>query len=169
LAAIWSPGDSQPIPDAELDPFLRMLDESILDFSNPRGFGYLKDRRHVAGFETHRFSQIPRAPRPLKVQSVELVSLLVHSKPAAYDSVLLPRMDELHGVPTRPLDRFEQFALEALREGEDIVACRVDDGARMLGAIRSVGQCVDCHGGRQGDMLGAFSYALRPADLVKPD
>jgi mono/diheme cytochrome c family protein len=30
----------------------------------------------------------------------------------------------------------------------------------MLGAVRSTRQCVACHGGDRGDLLGAFSYAL---------
>ena len=30
----------------------------------------------------------------------------------------------------------------------------------MLGAIRSAKQCVQCHGGQRGDLLGAFSYTL---------
>jgi hypothetical protein len=31
----------------------------------------------------------------------------------------------------------------------------------MLGLARSVKQCVACHGGARGDLLGAFSYVLR--------
>ncbi len=31
----------------------------------------------------------------------------------------------------------------------------------MLGAVRSAKQCVKCHGGSRGDLLGAFSYTLR--------
>lgn len=29
-----------------------------------------------------------------------------------------------------------------------------------LGAIRSIEQCTKCHGGKRGDLLGAFSYSL---------
>ena len=28
---------------------------------------------------------------------------------------------------------------------------------RVLGAIRAAKQCIDCHGGGRGDLLGAFS------------
>jgi hypothetical protein len=30
----------------------------------------------------------------------------------------------------------------------------------MLGAIRSTRQCLSCHGGNRGDLLGAFSYVF---------
>ena len=41
------------------------------------------------------------------------------------------------------------------------------EGVRMLGAIRSVEQCMKCHGGERGDLLGAFSYSLvRSASVV---
>jgi hypothetical protein len=138
-----------------------MLEDSILDFVNPRGFGYFKDRRHVTGFETHRFSQVPASANRWKVQTLELVSLLLHDEPEVYVSSHLPRMDRLQGVPTRPLDRFEEFGLDALRHGEDIFTTKVVEGARMLGAVRSTRQCVDCHGGETGALLGAFSYTLR--------
>ena len=82
---------------------------------NPRGFGYIKDRRHVAGFETHRFSQVPAPAGAWKVRTLELVSLLLHDEPAVYVSDHLPRMEHRSGIPTRPLDRFERFGLGALR------------------------------------------------------
>jgi hypothetical protein len=31
----------------------------------------------------------------------------------------------------------------------------------MLGAARSVSQCIKCHDGERGDLLGAFSYYLQ--------
>jgi hypothetical protein len=161
FTALWSPGDVQPLAAGAEATLLQLLDDSILDFVNPRGFGYFKDRRHVAGFETHRFSQVPGASSRLKVQSLELVSLLLHDEPEIYVLSELPRMDRLHGVPTRPLDRFENFGLAALRQGEEIFASEGEDGVRVLGAIRNIGQCEACHGGRRGDLLGAFSYALR--------
>ena len=57
---VWSPGDGEQPPSGVESPLGGILEASILDFVNPRGFGYIKDRRHVAGFETHRFSQVPR-------------------------------------------------------------------------------------------------------------
>jgi hypothetical protein len=81
-----------------------------------------------------------------------------------YVSENLPRMEELRGAPTRPLDGFEASALEKLRRGEALLVADAPGGVRMLGALRSVKQCVDCHGGERGDLLGAFSYTLRRAE-----
>src|SRR5262249_55358553 len=86
--------------------------ESIVDFAHHRGFGYVKDRRHVAGFQSHRFSQVPKAEEHWEVRRLELVGLLLHEEPVVYVSENLPRMDELRGAPTRPLDPFEAAALE---------------------------------------------------------
>jgi hypothetical protein len=70
-------------------------------------------------------------------------------------------MDQLRDVPTLPLDRFERFALDTLRQGEGIFITQGEEGVRMLGAVRSTNRCVACHGGDRGDLLGAFSYTLR--------
>ncbi len=125
----WSPGELERPTASEADPLSRMLDDSVLDFVNLLGFGFVKDRRHVAGFETHRFSQMPTPKNQWKVQNLELVSLLLHDEPEVYISDHLPRMDRLHGQPTRPLDRFERFALEALDQGEDVFITKCDEGA----------------------------------------
>jgi hypothetical protein len=79
----------------------------------------------------------------------------------AYLSDNLPRMDELREAATRPLDVFETAGLASLRGGEDLFVRESADGLRMLGAVRSLKQCVNCHGGERGDLLGAFSYTLR--------
>jgi hypothetical protein len=47
-----------------------------------------------------------------------------------------------------------------LRQGEDLFISRDGGGLRMLGAVYSLKQCVACHGGERGDLLGAFSYTL---------
>jgi hypothetical protein len=91
------------------------------------------------------------------------VSLLKHDPPAVYVSKHLPRMDELKDAATRPLDGFERDALPKLLRDDDLV---VDDSAetvRMLGALRAGKDCLACHRGSRGDLLGAFSYELRRA------
>jgi hypothetical protein len=135
----------------------------ILDFVNPRGFGYVKDRRHVAGFQSHAFSKMPAPVEKWEVARLELVGLLLHESPVVYESAKLPRMDELRGAPTRPLDEFEARALAALRAGADLHTRDGADGLRFVGAVRSTKQCLECHGGDRGALLGAFSYRLRPA------
>jgi hypothetical protein len=159
LRTHWSPGALDPVADAEarLGP---LLDESIINFANPFSFGYVRDRRHVAGFESHQFSEVPKPPEQWKLQTVELVSLLLHDEPLVYVSDRLPSMSHADDLPSRPLNEFEDFGLHALRNGDDLFTSREADGVRMLGAIRSAKQCAVCHGGSRGDLLGAFSYRL---------
>jgi hypothetical protein len=85
---------------------------------------------------------------------------LLHDEPLAYVSDNLPRMDELRKAPTRKLDEFEAAGLAALRRGEDLFVRGTADHLRVLGAVRNAKQCVDCHGGQRGDLLGAFSYTF---------
>jgi hypothetical protein len=158
--SIWSPGAHERLPaDAEA-PLGDLLEESILEFVNDRGFGYFKDRRHVSGFQPHEFSEVPSPANRWKLQTLELISLLLHDEPEVYVSTNLPRMNKLHDVPTRPLDGFESFALSQLRTGEDVFTSQATDGVRMLGAIRSTKQCIACHACARGVLLGAFSYTL---------
>jgi hypothetical protein len=144
-------------------PALGTLHEGgILDFVNPRGFGYVKDCRHVAGFQAHGFSKVPGPVEKWEVARLELVGLLMHASPVVYESAKLPRMEELKEAPTRALDAFESRALSALRDGADLHLDDTRASLRFLGAIRSTRQCLECHGGARGDLLGAFSYHLRP-------
>jgi hypothetical protein len=140
--------------------------ESVVDFVNPRGFGYIRDRGHVVGFQPHRFSQMPELPEQTswQITRLELVSLLKFNAPAVYLSDNLPRMDELNNAPTRPLDPFEIKALETVRDGQEMVedwsqAHRL----RLFGAIRAMKACLSCHHGEVSDLLGAFTYELHSA------
>lgn len=135
----------------------------LLDFVNPRGWGYVKEGRKAAGFLPHGFSRVPAADN-WQVQRIELVGLLKHPEPVVYPSDRLPAMADLHNAPTRPLDPFETAGIAAVRRGEEGFAARRGDEVRFVGAIRSAKQCVECHGGERGDLLGAFAYALRPAE-----
>ncbi len=134
---------------------------SVLDFLNPAGFGRFESRGRVIGFQRHGFSKVPDPADTWKVGTIDLIGLLLHPTPVAYVSANLPRMDELRGAPTRPLDPFETAGLEALAGGNDLFVRGSDRQVRMLGAVRSTKQCLGCHGGDRGDLLGAFSYTLR--------
>ncbi len=133
---------------------------SLVDFVNSQGFGYVKDRRQVAGFDSHGFSKIPEPSKPLQLISLELVGIL-RDNPVVYVSDYLPLMSELRQAPTRSLDAFENSGLKSLRRGEDLIVKQSETSLRVLGAIRSTKQCINCHGGERGDLLGAFSYILR--------
>jgi hypothetical protein len=138
-----------------------MHEAGVVDFVYPDRFGFFKDRRHVAGFQPHRFSEIPPFPTRLRLQTIDLVGLVRHEEPVAYVSDSLPSMEELREAPTRPLDPFEELGLKALRGGDTLFVRDTTGGLRALGAIRSVKQCLACHGGQRGDLLGAFSYTLQ--------
>ncbi len=147
--------------------FGKMHTGVVLDFVNPNGWGYVKSRTQVAGFRPHRFGGSPEMIDRWAVTRVDLIGLLKHGKPAVYVSGLLPRMDKLKDAPTREVDPFEAEGLRAVRKGDDLFARGTDKDARMVGAIRSVKQCVECHGGQRGDLLGAFSYRLSKLEAVK--
>ena len=115
---------------------MRLLDQGTLDFANPETFGYIKDRQHVAGFEPHRFSEVPDGKEGWKVQTLDLVGLLLEPEPRVYVSDKLPSMENVRAVPTRPLDKFESVGLLTLRDGEDLWIAREGNAARMIGAIR---------------------------------
>src|SRR5262249_52375121 len=88
--------------------------DNVLDFVYPVGFGYVKDRRNVAGFQAHQLSFPPEPAHSWQLQHLDLVGLLLHEKPVAYVSAHLPRMDELREAPTRALDVFETEGLASL-------------------------------------------------------
>ncbi len=136
---------------------------SVVDFVHPAGFGFVKDRRRVAGFQPHGFSRVPDPPPRYSVETVELVGLLLHPEPVVYVSPRLPAMADLRGAPTRPLDAFESAGLAAVRAGKDLHTAQAGGRVRMVGALRNGRRCVQCHGGDEGDLLGAFSYSLRAA------
>lgn len=150
---------------------LSLHSSGLEDYLDPEMFGYVKDRDHVAGFVPHRITKMPKLPkhqnkiRPRtkwQITQLDLVSLLKHKTPVAYVSKNLPQMDELDDAPTRPLDAFEQNALDRLRSEEDLVIDEAKDRIRMLGSLRAAKDCTECHSVRRGELLGAFSYELTP-------
>jgi hypothetical protein len=155
-----SPPEADRIPANALtskhDAMRGLHINAVTDFGDPFLTGYIRDREHVAGFIPHRLVELP-AP---SILAVELVGLLEHPEPVVYVSENLPRMDELRNAPTRPLDGFENAALERILKGDDIITATTPDGSRMLGAIRALKSCLLCHDAEYGDLLGAFSYRL---------
>lgn len=152
---LWDPRKAE-----EVSALRALHTGSIVSFAFPQGFGFVKDRAHVAGFASHRFRELSRSPEPWKIVHIELVSLLLHDPPAVYQSDELPRMDREKKVPTRPMDPFESAALARIKKGEDLIVSEVPKGLRMLGSIRNAKQCIQCHEGKRGDLLGAFAYSL---------
>lgn len=166
ITVLWSTGDlearSAPTISSDHEASRELHSSSLIDFVHLRGFGYARDRNQVAGFQSHRFSQAPPAPAEWTLRTIDLIGLVRHDQPVAYVSANLPQMEELRDAAWRPLDDFENLGLESFRKGEDMFVRDGSGGRRLLGAIRNTKQCVTCHGGARGDLLGAFSYTLTP-------
>jgi hypothetical protein len=169
-----SPGEhlSRVEPDDEFHFYHGI---GLTDFLHPSGLGYIKDRDHVAGFKPHGFrgsynnwllynnfaskNKIKR----WRIHHVQLVGILSQDQPVVYLTDKLPSMEQVRQGKTRALDFFEEAALPSLRAGEDLYIVSKDDTIRMLGAVRATKTCQQCHDAEVGDLLGAFSYTLRPA------
>jgi hypothetical protein len=154
--------DLRELPDLNPAALRTMHLNSIIDFVNPEAFGLIISRQKVAGFLPHQFYRIPQT-KEWNVQTVELLGLLVHQNPVIYVSDELPNMEKARTIPTRPLNIFESAGLKRLQDGDDLFIRETKDDIRMLGAVRSIAKCVQCHGGERGDLLGAFSYNLQRA------
>jgi hypothetical protein len=175
------PGERATFPLSRGEPLSRVQpngllayyhDEGVAEFLYPRGFGYVKDRTHVAGFKSHGFRGDPYPQWRVKdwswrVQHIQLVGILSHEKPVVYLTDKLPSMEQVRQGKTRTLDYFEEAGLPALREGEDLFIASKGQSFRMLGALRATKTCQQCHDAQVGDLLGAFSYTLRRAPGVK--
>ena len=166
-------GGTSP-PELSNGELLSLHDLGMSDFFDPDRIGFVKDRDHVAGFQSHRFATMPQldVPRDLplaswKIIRLELVSLLKHDTPVAYVSKNLPQMDELRDASTRPLDPFEQRSLASLRSDEDVMIDETPDRIQMLGSLRASKSCLECHSVRRGDLLGALTYELVPANPTR--
>jgi hypothetical protein len=156
-------GGAASLDDAMSSQIEGLHRSSASDFAYPAGFGYVKERTQVFGFRPHRFSAPPQPIDSWRFRNVELVSLLKHGKPAVYVSDNLPRMSELRHAATRTLDAFEAAALPRLAK-DDLVVHATGERLRVLGSIRAGEACLACHAGKEGGLLGAFSYTLdRPA------
>jgi hypothetical protein len=167
---------NQPTGELRLPPeelLSALHGQGRLSFLNPSSFGYIKDRKNIAGFQSHQFRHAPQIEQPAKpgkkaekeeerwaLHRLELVSLLKHDKPAVYVSDELPRMDNLKKAPTRPLTDFEEQALKRLQAGDDLMAEATTNRILMMGSLRAQKQCLDCHTAQRGELLGTFSYEL---------
>jgi hypothetical protein len=110
------------------------------------------------------------------LQGMQLVGLVNHDPPAVYNRPYVgqhfrenrskvedapPETLERQSLPHRGLDDFEAHALPELRKGNELVVQTSPDTMRLLGAIRAKAECLKCHEGVNGRLLGAFTYTLR--------
>lgn len=151
-------------------------EQDRLQFGESGRNGYARDVDHVAGFASHQLvepwsirmdrpwgsydSTKSAAPdRHWVLKSLQLVSLLKHDRPQVYVSKQLPNMQS-PGTNVRNLNPFERRSLQELYAGEDLCIEGRENQVRMLGSLRAIRQCLDCHTVDRGELLGAFSYEL---------
>jgi hypothetical protein len=103
-----------------------------------------------------------------KLKKVQLVGLVKHTNPVAYETDKVPGMKDVKDVPSRALTEFEKRSLETLRGGEALAIEKRGNEMRMLGPIFAGTRCTTCHD-QKGQMLGAFSYSFekRSAEELK--
>lgn len=156
-----------------LPSYFGSIHESALyDFFDGDRLGYAEAFRQVVGFEPHGPTQLdneisaenPGDESNWQLTRLELVSLLKHDEPRVYIAETIPLMNELDSLPHRSLNEFEAQALPQLATEKDTVIDEFAGGAKMLGAVRAGNDCLQCHTGPRGKLLGAFSYEFR---LVK--
>jgi hypothetical protein len=71
-----------------------------------------------------------------------------------------PPLDEQRPTTLRELDGFETTALDELQRGNELVVKTAGPEMRLLGAVRARTECLSCHEGAPGRLLGAFTYLL---------
>jgi hypothetical protein len=98
-----------------------------------------------------------------EIKSIDLVGLVMHESPTVYISDKLPLMEKLPERPMREMDLFESEGLEELLAGKELYIRSQGETIRVLGPIHAAKACLKCHSdAKEGTMLGAFSYTLRP-------
>ena len=129
VTSMWSPGEFER-PPANDEAFLAwMFEDSVVDFVFARSFGFVKDRRHVAGFFPHqshfvpgptshwkvqddgesKYTEAPVPTRPWKLRTLDLVSLLLHDEPAVTSRSTCLGWTSSECGADPPLDRFRRW------------------------------------------------------------
>lgn len=125
----------------------------------------------------------------LGVKDVQLIGIAKHDPPVAFvleDAIVTkpakalgaeletPHKGILQAFKPRPLTGNEERAIEAMKADPDrdiVVAERGRDSrpapVGVIGAIRAGTSCLECHEGRKGELLGAFSYSLEAVPVAK--
>jgi hypothetical protein len=181
LPATEAEARTKAIPLPSLQTMQKVHFASEASFLDQPNFGYIRNRKQVAGFIPHAVFRTPRinahisrpwytkAKELWAIHRMELVSLLKHDEPAVYVSRNVPSMEELRDAKTRSLGEFEHPALQRLRNGEDVVTKSSLNRIEMLGSLRATNQCLECHSVTRGTLLGAFSYEFLRDPAIQTD
>ncbi len=145
---------------------------TYFDFLHPTTFGeaiddgtYVANRPHGV---TYPSSLLLNSER-FSLEKLELMGLLLHEAPVVYETDGMPDMESIAKgeIATRALNSFETESLGKLRNGESLVVENGGETLLMVGAVRAIDQCIECHQSKPGDLLGAFSYEFR-LDIKTP-
>lgn len=137
------------------------------DFFHRSTLGFVTENsQQYVGFKPHMVFNAPKSVQLSQeyiLEKLELVGMLLHETPVVYETDGLPNMETITAglIPTRELNEFESRSLEKLKSGRSLEIETVGSQLRMLGALRAIDQCVDCHRVEPGQLLGAFSYEYR--------
>jgi hypothetical protein len=157
-------------PDAPPAELLRMHEDFVSAFVESDGFGYARVTPMMRVMHRYRTQGQPS----LWVANVALVGIAKHDPPVVFASPFqgflhapdMPSGSEIAVRPRpegRPLTQAEREAVRALENGVPLLVHADGDGLRATGPIRARSECLACHKGkREGDLLGAFVYTLRP-------
>jgi hypothetical protein len=136
-----------------------MQDFYIRRFESAIGFGL---SRMPTPPMLDRTGVLDLGPARYTIERLELVGLLNGPDPVVYEPIRhnVKTVDDYRG---RALTPFETKALARLRAGGFIDVAEGERGTLLVfGALRGNGSCLKCHKDkREGDLLGAFTYALR--------
>lgn len=159
----------------QLTSFESLNRNSVGEFANLPSLGIVNRKSEAWEFQSHGFREVVKTNGyrqdhgPWTLVRLELVSLLKHQPAAVYVSEHLPAMDELRGAPTRPATTFETQSIDKLRNGDDIAFEIHGQEMQMVGAIRAITECRNCHRIQEGGLLGAFSYRFRVPRTTSQD
>lgn len=177
--------------DANLFQIPKAPDKSFANLAAAHA-AYTKDFTEKPGFGSSRMWFLPMQDfaivdgKTYHFNSPDLLGL--ENVPVAYQraggiqnlSVAVMSKKELRTRLTRrPLTIVESNAVVQLRAGKDLVtspervtyvfegreAGRVN-GIHAVGALRAQANCAQCHGVKEGTLLGAFSYTLVPTNAL---
>lgn len=145
---------------------------TYFDFLHPTTFGealdqgtYVANRPHGVSYPSSLLLNSER----FSLEKLELMGLLLHESPVVYETDGMPDMESIAKgeIATRALNSFEADSLGKLRNGESLVIENGGEKLLMVGAVRAIDQCSECHQSNPGDLLGAFSYEFR-LDIKTP-
>ena len=165
-----------PVPEsvaggnAPSPALLKMHDDFVSAFVESEGFGRARVTPMMRLMRRYRTS----GETPLYVADAALIGIAKHDPPVVFASPFegflhAPDMPSGSAIAVRPrqegrpLTQAERDAVRALEAGASLLVRADGDGLHATGPIRARGECLACHQGkREGDLLGAFVYTLRP-------